>query len=380
MFPAYAYFRRWMIYPFVLGVLTFAAITKPSWSPTEQVAAADVQVSRDQFVRYIESWSEPEGYFDTDNFISNETSYLHVIPELRRTVRPGGVYVGVGPDQNFSYIVHTKPALAVIIDIRRQNMLEHLFYKALFDLSSSRAEYLSMLFGKDPPAVDSRSSLADLLRAIRRAPSNNSRYQANLSRVKKQITSIYGMKLSADDLSKIDYVADTFYRENLDLRFSSIGRSNAANYPTFQSLLLETDRSGRTQNYLADEESFLWLKRFQGENRLIPVVGDFAGPRAFKTVGSFLARGGLQVSAFYTSNVEFYLFGRPDWRAYLENVRALPMGANAVFIRAYFSSAGPLHPMNVPGYRSTSLVHDVSKFLADAGGGRIRDYWDVVNR
>src|SRR5205814_6279563 len=127
-------------------------------------------------------------------------------------------------------------------------------------------------------------------------------------------------------------------------------------------------------------ESFLWLKKFQGENRLLPVVGDFAGPLAFKTVGSFLSRNGLQVSAFYTSNVEFYLFGRPEWRAYLDNVRALPMGANAVFIRAYFSSAGPLHPMSVPGHRSTSLVHDASKFLADAGGGRIRDYWDVVNR
>jgi hypothetical protein len=76
------------------------------------VEAADVQVSRIQFAQYIQDLSEPEGSFDTDNFISNETSYLHVIPELRRQVKPGSVYMGVGPDQNFSYIVHTRPTLA----------------------------------------------------------------------------------------------------------------------------------------------------------------------------------------------------------------------------------------------------------------------------
>src|SRR5205085_5810764 len=100
-------------------------------------------VSRADFARYIDRWSEPEGYFDTDNFITNETSYLHVIPDLQKRTRPGGVYVGVGPDQNFSYIARTKPSLAIIVDIRRQNILQHLFFKALFDLSTSRAEYLT---------------------------------------------------------------------------------------------------------------------------------------------------------------------------------------------------------------------------------------------
>src|SRR5262249_18057022 len=196
--------RRRFIYPLILGALAILAVSKPAWSPAERVAAADIRVSREQFVRYIEEWSEPEGYFDTDNFISNETSYLHVIPDLRRIVRPGGVYVGVGPDQNFSYIVHTKPALAVIIDIRRQNMLQHLFYKALFDLSSSRAEFLSMLFAKEPPRIDRSASLADLLRAIRRAPATDNRFQTNLGAIRKRITVDYGLKLSADDLGKIE--------------------------------------------------------------------------------------------------------------------------------------------------------------------------------
>src|SRR5437762_2975838 len=116
---------------FVLALALFlvlAAATMP-WTREQQPrAAADIQVSVEQFGRYIDQWSEPEGYFDTDNFISNETSYLHVIDDLHQRVKAGGIYIGVGPDQNLSYIAHTRPMLAIITDIRRQNMLEHLWF------------------------------------------------------------------------------------------------------------------------------------------------------------------------------------------------------------------------------------------------------------
>src|SRR5204862_1608126 len=128
-------------------LLVVAAGTIPSTSEQPR-AAADLTISLEQFGRYIDQWSEPEGYFDTDNFISNETSYLHVLDQLQKQVKPGGIYLGVGPDQNFSYIVHTRPTLAIITDIRRQNMLEHLWYKALFALASNRTEYLSVLVSR----------------------------------------------------------------------------------------------------------------------------------------------------------------------------------------------------------------------------------------
>ena len=124
--------------------LVLGATTGP-WTPEPPRAATDVQVSIEQFGRYIDEWSEAEGYFDSDNFISNETSYLHVVDQLQR-VKPGGIYLGVGPDQNFSYIAHTRPMLAVITDIRRQNMLEHLWFKALFAMAANRVEYLSLMF------------------------------------------------------------------------------------------------------------------------------------------------------------------------------------------------------------------------------------------
>ena len=340
-------------------------------------AAADIQISRSQFAQHIDELSEPDGYFDTDNFISNETSYLHVIPELRRRVRPGFVYMGVGPDQNFSYIVHTRPALAIIVDIRRQNMLEHLLYKALFDLSNTRAEFLGLLFSRETPNGDARTPLRELLRGVRSSRSTDERFRSNLAAIRNRLVQTYGLKLIADDLERIEYVYRTLHEDGLDLRFSSIGRNNAANYPTFESLLLQTDRAGQVQGYLATEESFQWMKRFEGENRLIPIVGDFAGLKAFKAVASFLQKNGLVVSTFYTSNVEYYLYESSKWRQYVANVRGLPTTEDAVFIRSYFAAAGA-HPQNVPGHRSTSLVHSLRDFLREDGAGRIRSYWDVV--
>src|SRR5215475_1619895 len=357
-------------------ILIIGAATVP-WTREQSRAASDVQVSIEQFGRYIEDWSEPEGYFDTDNFISNETSYLHVIDDLRTRVNPGGIYLGVGPDQNFSYIVHTHPMLAVITDIRRQNLLEHLWYKALFSLASNRPEYLALLVSRQPPQIKPNAKLDDILDAVRKSPTSEKIFLNNLASVKKVLTETYRLKLSPDDLAKIEYVYRTFWEENLELRFSSIGRGNALMYPTFEEMLLETDRQGREQSYLSSEDLFQWLKKFEAENRLIPVVGDFSGPHAFRTVGRFLKANELHVSAFYTSNVEFYLFGHPTWNRYVANVKSLPLADGSIFIRSYFPN-GPLHPLNIPGHRSTSMVGSTTRFIQDFDSRRLESYWDLV--
>jgi hypothetical protein len=361
-----------------LGLVLVLAFGMAAWTPEAPVAAADVQISKEQFARYLDEWPEAEGFFDSDNFISNETSYLHVVNELREQVLPGGIYIGVGPDQNFSYIAHTRPALAIVIDIRRQNMLQHLLFKALLDRASSRAEYLALLFARETPAVTAGASVKELLGAIRMAPSTPGIFERNIEWVKETLLHTYGLKLSSDDLDKIEYTYKTFAAEGLDLRFSTIGRLPSYGYPRYEELLLETDREGNYQSFVSSEELFLWLKQFEAENRLIPVVGDFAGQRAFKNVAGFLKQNGLQVSAFYTSNVEFYLFGRREWRTYLDNVRALPVSDNAVFIRSYFPSFGRIHPLNVAGHRSTSLVQPLVPLLEADRAGRISSYWDVV--
>ena len=122
------------------------------------------------FADEIARLSEPEGAFDTDNLISNERSYLEVVPALLASGASGGAYIGVGPDQNFSYIARIRPSVAYIIDIRRDNLLLHLLFKALFALAPDRVTYLALLTGRSPPALPGGASADDLVRAIDGAP------------------------------------------------------------------------------------------------------------------------------------------------------------------------------------------------------------------
>ena len=92
------------------------------------------------FARLFADLSEPSGRYFSTNYVTNETSYLQVADQLEQEVQPGGAYLGVGPEQNFTYIALTQPQLAFILDIRRQNALLHLLYKAIFDVARSRTQ------------------------------------------------------------------------------------------------------------------------------------------------------------------------------------------------------------------------------------------------
>src|SRR5215207_3566837 len=103
------------------------------------------------FASLVERLSEPGGDFGGDNLISNEQSYLHVMSALEEGRVSGGAYLGVGPDQNFSYIAQVKPAIAYIVDIRRDNLLLLLLFKAIFAEAPTRVGYLSWLTGRAAP-------------------------------------------------------------------------------------------------------------------------------------------------------------------------------------------------------------------------------------
>jgi len=71
--------------------------------------------------------------------LSNELAFQYVIPELLEQAKQSRVYMGVGPEQNFTYMWALQSKMGFIIDIRRQNMLTILLHKALFEMSADRA-------------------------------------------------------------------------------------------------------------------------------------------------------------------------------------------------------------------------------------------------
>ena len=114
-----------------------------SAATASRASALPARLTDAEFWSLVETMSEPDGYFRSDNLVSNEDTFQFVIPDLQRVVKPGGVYVGVGPDQNFTYIANLKPAIVFIPDIRRGNLHMHLMYKALMEQSADRADFLS---------------------------------------------------------------------------------------------------------------------------------------------------------------------------------------------------------------------------------------------
>ena len=156
------------------------------------------------------------------------------------------------------------------------------------------------------------------------------------------------MALSAPELETIVRFHRRFGEAELDLLFQSAGRAPQPYNPTYRQLLLRTDGTGRQGNYLATEDGFQFVKSLQGRDLILPVVGDFAGPKALAAVGKFLADRNERVSAFYTSNVEFYLFRNSTFSRFVANAGRLPRAPHAVIIRSVFGSGsgGSFAPRN----------------------------------
>src|SRR5215471_12528776 len=137
------------------------------------------RISDADFWKLTQDLSEPNGSFRSDNLLSNEMVFSRVLPELVSKAKPEGVYMGVGPEQNFTYMAAIKPKIAFIVDVRRGNLQLQLMYKALFELSADRAEFVSRLFTKPRPAGLSATSTAiELMNAYWNIPtSEDSVYQ-----------------------------------------------------------------------------------------------------------------------------------------------------------------------------------------------------------
>jgi hypothetical protein len=339
-------------------------------------------VSDGAFWRMIVDFSEPEGLFRSDNFVSNETTYQEVIPELKKRSSSDGVYLGVGPDQNFTYITALRPRMAFIIDVRRQNMIQHLLYKVIIEGSADRGDFLSRLFSRPRPAgLEESSTPKVLFDAYRDVAGDEMLFQENLQDVKDRLVEEHGFPLTAEDLRSLEYVYRAFFAEGPDLRYSFPRQQSPRWFPTYAELLTATDRTGLNHSYLADEPNFRTLREFQRNNLLIPIVGDFGGDKAIRAVGRYLTDHLATVNYFYTSNVEQYLFQSDAWRRYYSSVSALPVNQNSTLIRAYFD-AGFLYPPGIvtPDLHSVQRLDSILGLLNAFGAGQLGTYQEVVDR
>jgi hypothetical protein len=323
--------------------------------------------------------SEPGGYFDTDNLISNETPYLQVADQLAASVPTGGVYVGVGPDQNFSYIARVRPRYAFILDIRRQNMLQHLLFSALFAQADDPYQYLCRLFSRPCPSATPEGALPGVertLRALEPHKPSEAAFTANLDAIYRHVESTLGFSLRSRDRLDIRNVYRAFFDEQAEIRFRTFGRTSGTYHPTYRMLLLARSPSGRFGSFLDSPEDYSFVRDLSRAQRIVPVVGDFGGPHALRAIGGWVRAHGLTVSAFYTSNVEFYLMRNHAFAAFVANLRELPSQPESVLIRSCFDY-GRSHPAEIPGNRSVLLLQRLPRFLELYDAGAYTTDWDV---
>ena len=320
---------RRILLGFGIGLVLCAALL-PAASRA-QTTKLPARLTDQEFWLLSTGSSEPNGYFRSDNLTSNELLFEHVIPELAARTRPGGVYLGVGPEQNYTYIAAVKPAMVVIFDIRRGNMLLQLMYKSLFEISKDRADFVSMLFSKPRPAgLNAKLTAAEIFAAFAAVPASGTMYRDNLLAINDRLTKTHGIQLSPEDLSGIEYVFNAFFTRGYAIRAA----------PQYDDLMAATDAAGASRSFLANDANFTVMKDLESRNLVVPVVGDFGGPKAIRAIGLYLKAHGATVSAFYLSNVEQYLYQDNKWGGFCRNVATLPLDASSTFIRSSSGGAG----------------------------------------
>jgi hypothetical protein len=306
--------------------------------------------------------SEPGGYFRiTDNYTSNENEIGRMFTMLRERKVTGGVYLGVGPEQNFSYIAAAQPDMAFIIDIRRQAVIQHLMFKAAFELSKDRADFISILFARPRPAgVDSAAPIQALWNAFFATPTDQALATKNHDRIVTHLTKTRKFVLTPDESAQLDTLLTVFVQ--FGPAITTRGAGGGGNAVTFADLTgWSTDGNGLVQSFLSTEEHFRIVKALHDKNLIVPVSGDFGGTKALRAIGAYLTERNTSVNAFYVSNVEQYLFMESKAAAFYANVAALPLSESSVFIRPYA----------LRRYSVSAALCGITAYLKAAADGRI---------
>jgi hypothetical protein len=371
----------------VIAAAVLIAALFPRFFPAQSVNTLPDKLSDAEFWQLSSTLSEPDGYFHSDNFVSNERSFQHVLSALSTRTQPGTVYIGVGPEQNFTYLLAVKPRIAFIVDIRRQNLLEHLMYKALFEMSKDRADFLSFLFSRPRPTdVNSNSSVDALFESFNKVRGEPELMLANLKAIRSHLTTVHGFAMSAEDQAGLERIYLTFSRGAGNLTYDGPIQypgivTGTGVMPTFEELMRETDKEGSHRSFLATEENFRTIQALHNKNLLVPIVGNFAGSSALRAVGQYVRDHGATIAAFYTSNVEQYLFMDESWKSFYSNVSTLPVTERSVFIRGLIRSASgqlsssPALPLT--SHYETGLF-SIADLAAAFKSGSIRNYYDIL--
>lgn len=318
-----------------------------------------------------------------DNYVTNEARHDRATEFLRER---GGAYLGVGPYQNYTLIARTQPLVAVITDIRRSNVLQHLIVKALVLAAETRFDFLTRLLMRQvkldvrPPV-----SVKALLDQIQKLPPVAEEEAENMiDSLCRTIEDEFDFPLTESDHEAIRAYMMEFWKcgfhieyqgcppgglENTDITFNGF-----VGMPKWGRTIAGDGKSVTTSDWLGNEASYQVIRSLHNQNRIIPIVGDLSGSKTLRAVGDLLRRWGLAVNYFYTSNVEMWLLGDAGnaLKQFYDNVASLPIGDRSEMIRGCDVPAdGSYKVVDLPSNWNLCFV-DLNAYLRHWNRGAIR--------
>jgi hypothetical protein len=309
--------------------------------------------------------------------MSNEDSLEFVVPSLVRRLPRAEAYLGVGAEQNFTYLAALQPSVAIIVDIRRENMLELLMYKALFEQAPDRADFVSQLFSRvRPDGVGASTNVAVLFDAFGSAAPDAPLFERTSRAIMTTLTETHHFALEPADRAAIIGMLDTFRRLGPGALKGYGDRTNL----TYAEMMAVSDLDGQARGFLATESNYRAVRALEQRNLIIGITGDFAGDRALSGIAAFLKGRHTNVGVFYVSNVERYLFEQGDHgRQFYRNVAALPLEPSSAFIRSVTRDISERLGIAIPGASTKwwTFLAPIRDCLDGIATGRIQTYKDV---
>lgn len=251
--------------------------------------------------------AEPASTYNLDCFVTSEVGHNDLLTRCR-PVRQGGAYLGVGPCQNFSYIGALRPACALIVDARIDNLIEHLIFKLVFERARTPAQYLAVLCSRLLPA-DVPPDPGALLPAFDRAPAPAGLFEDNWRVLCRDLADRWSMPPAL--MGRAERIYREFHRRGLSI--TSVSDELLANLdyiPDLRTVIASTSYTGESLHFLTDAERYDYVRELQLSDRIIPLLGNIADPPTIHAANGLLAELSERVSTVYLSNMEEFLLHR----------------------------------------------------------------------